>query len=132
MASRMRVTSLMDEARCYPALPIKAKTIGHRNEEGTLDWLAREVGVSKFHFCRLFKKTTGLTPSRYFTSEVHRAIPPFTGLRSCILALCFFPMTVFIDGTGISHARLRAESSSGRHKSPGLQYHALERGARCR
>src|SRR5213078_2697454 len=30
MASRMRVTSLMDEARSYHALPITAKTIGHR------------------------------------------------------------------------------------------------------
>src|SRR6266481_7976049 len=30
MASRMRVTSLMDEARCYQALPITAKAIGHQ------------------------------------------------------------------------------------------------------
>src|SRR6266571_4900058 len=30
MASRMRVTSLMDEARCYQALPVTAKTIGHQ------------------------------------------------------------------------------------------------------
>src|ERR1051326_4809543 len=30
MASRMRVTSLMDEARCYQALPITSKTIGHK------------------------------------------------------------------------------------------------------
>src|SRR2546428_5005601 len=40
MASRMRVTSLMDEARCYEALPITAKTIGHRTQDGqdgTLD-----------------------------------------------------------------------------------------------
>ena len=28
--------------------------------------LAREAGVSEFHFCRLFKKTTGFAPSRYF------------------------------------------------------------------
>src|SRR5438105_11686363 len=30
MASKMRVTSLIDEARCYQALPITAKSIGHR------------------------------------------------------------------------------------------------------
>jgi AraC family transcriptional regulator len=38
----------------------------HLDEEFSLDRLAREVGVSEFHFCRLFKKTTGFTPSRYF------------------------------------------------------------------
>src|SRR5205814_6369199 len=37
MASRMRVTSLIDEARCYQALPITAKTIGHRTQDGTLN-----------------------------------------------------------------------------------------------
>src|SRR5256885_15674860 len=25
-----------------------------------------EAGVSKFHFCRLFKRATGFAPSRYF------------------------------------------------------------------
>jgi len=38
----------------------------HLDEEFSLDRLAREVGVSEFHFCRLFKKTTGFAPSRYF------------------------------------------------------------------
>lgn len=38
----------------------------HLDEEFRLDELAREAGMSKFHFCRLFRKTTGLSPSRYF------------------------------------------------------------------
>src|SRR5262249_20944148 len=38
----------------------------HLDEEFSLDRLAREGGVSEFHFCQLFKKTTGFTPSRYF------------------------------------------------------------------
>lgn len=38
----------------------------HLDKEFSLDRLAREVGVSEFHFCRLFKKTTGFAPSRYF------------------------------------------------------------------
>jgi len=38
----------------------------HLDEEFSLNRLAREVGVSEFHFCRLFKKTTGFAPSRYF------------------------------------------------------------------
>ncbi|MBN9415215.1 MAG: helix-turn-helix transcriptional regulator [Candidatus Eremiobacteraeota bacterium] len=32
-----------------------------------LEDLAREVGLSQFHFARLFKKTTGVTPSRHLT-----------------------------------------------------------------
>ena len=28
--------------------------------------LAREAGMSEFHFSRAFKRTTGLTPSQYF------------------------------------------------------------------
>jgi AraC-like DNA-binding protein len=38
----------------------------HLDQEFSLDRLAREIGLSEFHFCRLFKKTTGFTPSRYF------------------------------------------------------------------
>src|SRR5437867_11019922 len=50
MASRMRVTSLMDEARCYQALPITAKTIGHRTQDGTLD-CRNEVSSSPDQNC---------------------------------------------------------------------------------
>src|SRR5262249_16119754 len=35
----------------------------HLDEEFNLPRLAREAGLSEFHFCRLFKKTTGFTPS---------------------------------------------------------------------
>jgi AraC family transcriptional regulator len=38
----------------------------HLDEDFNLTRLAREVGLSEFHFCRLFKKATGFTPSRYF------------------------------------------------------------------
>src|SRR5260221_7448019 len=41
MASRMRVTSFMDEARCYEALPITAKTIGHRTQDSMWHSAAR-------------------------------------------------------------------------------------------
>jgi AraC family transcriptional regulator len=36
------------------------------DEEFTLERLAREAGMSVFHFSRLFKKATGFSPSRYF------------------------------------------------------------------
>jgi AraC family transcriptional regulator len=35
-------------------------------EEFSLIRLAREAEMSEFHFSRLFKRTTGLTPSQYF------------------------------------------------------------------
>lgn len=38
----------------------------HLDENFRLDELAREAGMSKFYFCRLFHKTTGMSPSQYF------------------------------------------------------------------
>jgi AraC family transcriptional regulator len=38
----------------------------HLDDEFSLSRVASEAGVSEFHFCRLFKKTTGFAPSRYF------------------------------------------------------------------
>jgi len=40
----------------------------HVAEEINLDRLAGRVGLSKFHFHRLFKKATGVSPSRYHTN----------------------------------------------------------------
>ena len=36
------------------------------DEEFRLEPLARAAGLSEFHFCRAFKKSTGFSPSRYF------------------------------------------------------------------
>jgi AraC family transcriptional regulator len=38
----------------------------HLEEEFSLIRLAREADMSEFHFSRLFKRTTALTPSQYF------------------------------------------------------------------
>jgi AraC family transcriptional regulator len=38
----------------------------HLDEEFSLVRLAREADMSEFHFSRLFKRATGLTPSQYF------------------------------------------------------------------
>jgi len=54
-----------------PSLPgFKLKQItdwmaGHLADECNLDGLAAQVKLSKFHFQRLFKKATGVSPSRY-------------------------------------------------------------------
>jgi len=37
----------------------------HLAEEISLDALAKEAGLSKYHFIRLFKQSTGLTPHQY-------------------------------------------------------------------
>jgi methylphosphotriester-DNA--protein-cysteine methyltransferase len=37
----------------------------HLAEDLNLDQLAVKVGLSKFHFHRLFKRATGLSPSHY-------------------------------------------------------------------
>jgi AraC family transcriptional regulator len=38
-------------------------------EEFNLSHLAKEVGMSEFHFSRLFKKATGLSPSQFFIKK---------------------------------------------------------------
>jgi len=54
-----------------PSLPgLKLRQItdwraGHVTEEFTLDQLAAQAGLSKFHFSRLFKSATGVSPSQY-------------------------------------------------------------------
>jgi AraC family transcriptional regulator len=62
----------VDESRrgtpSLPAYKLKRVTefmAEHMAEDLSLDQLATQVGVSKFHFDRLFKRATGLSPSRY-------------------------------------------------------------------
>ncbi len=37
----------------------------HLAEDLFLDAMATEIGISRFYFCRLFKKSTGITPYQY-------------------------------------------------------------------
>ena len=41
----------------------------HLEEPFDLARLAQTAGMSEFHFSRLFKKATGLSPSRYFIRQ---------------------------------------------------------------
>lgn len=46
----------------------------HLSEPLTLDQLAEEAGVSRFHFCRVFKKALGMSPMNFLTlMRVERA-----------------------------------------------------------
>jgi AraC family transcriptional regulator len=38
----------------------------HLEEDLSLDAIAKEVGMSKYYFCRLFKNATQLTPYQYY------------------------------------------------------------------
>jgi AraC family transcriptional regulator len=45
---------------------VRAMMLAHLADAFSLIRLAREAGMSEFHFSRAFKRTTGLTPSQYF------------------------------------------------------------------
>jgi AraC family transcriptional regulator len=42
--------------------------VGHIQDEFSLSKLAAEAAMSEFHFSRMFKRTTGQSPSQYFIS----------------------------------------------------------------
>lgn len=44
---------------------VRAFMAHHYGQNLTLDELAREAGISKFHFAGLFKRQTGLAPHQY-------------------------------------------------------------------
>ena len=45
---------------------IRDQMVTHLEDEFSLTLLAREAGMSEFHFSRAFKRTTGFKPSQYF------------------------------------------------------------------
>jgi len=47
----------------------RAREILHETHDVSLDALAREAGLSKFHLLRLFKAVHGMTPSGYTTAQ---------------------------------------------------------------
>ncbi|HUJ42749.1 MAG TPA: AraC family transcriptional regulator [Opitutaceae bacterium] len=49
----------------YKLRQITDRMAAHVDEEFNLGRLAAQVGLSKFHFHRLFKRATGVSPSRY-------------------------------------------------------------------
>jgi AraC-like DNA-binding protein len=44
---------------------VAAYLTSHAYEEISLDRLSEEVGISKFHLCRAFRRDSGLTPHAY-------------------------------------------------------------------
>ncbi len=48
---------------------VQAYLKAHLDKKFDLEECAKEAGLSPFHFTRLFKKTTGISPSRYFIRQ---------------------------------------------------------------
>lgn len=61
-----------DERRYADAITRACRCIVDSDSEPTLDALATQAGMSRFHFHRVFKKITGVTPKAYV--KAHRAI----------------------------------------------------------
>ncbi len=62
-------SGLREQRGGLPAFKLRKVTDfmeAHLAENFRLGRLSREAGMSEFHFCRLFRKTTGLTPTGYF------------------------------------------------------------------
>ena len=62
-----RQRRFMDQAPAEPRAVTRAKDYveAHLDEPITLEEMGRHIGVSRFHFCKLFKKSTGMTFTDY-------------------------------------------------------------------
>jgi AraC family transcriptional regulator len=106
--------------------------VTHLEDEFSLTRLAREAGVSEFHFSRAFKRTTGFKPSQYFINlrmerarrllrETNRSIIEI-GLNVGYTSPSHFAR-IFHREVGISPSRYRrsygrAKPGSALRKSP--------------
>ena len=68
---RCRPEGETEEARVARLVARACRTIETAEDAPDLEALAREAKLSRFHFHRLFKRETGLTPKAY--AEAHRA-----------------------------------------------------------
>jgi AraC-like DNA-binding protein/ligand-binding sensor protein len=64
-ASRHAISAAANEPK--PVASAKQFVLSHAEEPITLSLVAQHVNVSRFHFCKLFKKATGMTLTEYVT-----------------------------------------------------------------
>jgi AraC family transcriptional regulator of adaptative response/methylated-DNA-[protein]-cysteine methyltransferase len=60
------------------------RTIESSEEEPSLEQLAEQAGLSRFHFQRLFKQHAGVTPKAYFKAQRARRLRDELGKRATI------------------------------------------------
>ena len=87
------------------------------NQEFSLDEVANLVGLSKYHFIRLFKKETGKTPYQYYLDiKIDKAIELIKIDKYSITEICFMCgfkdhshfSRVFLNKTGMTPSRFKA------------------------
>ncbi|GAB1719939.1 MAG: bifunctional transcriptional activator/DNA repair enzyme protein Ada [Nitrosospira sp.] len=86
--------------RCQPHRPVLAEQYATRVTQAcriiegtgntpTLDVLARQVGMSTYHFHRVFKQVTGLTPRQYAAAQREKKIRDELGRGSSVTDAIF-------------------------------------------
>jgi AraC family transcriptional regulator of adaptative response/methylated-DNA-[protein]-cysteine methyltransferase len=66
---RCRPNALSTSEQQTAAVENVCRTVENVGEMPSLDTLAEAAGLSRFHFHRIFKKVTGVTPRAYFTAR---------------------------------------------------------------
>jgi AraC family transcriptional regulator of adaptative response/methylated-DNA-[protein]-cysteine methyltransferase len=59
--------------------------IEHRSEQPTLDEVAAQVGLSRFHFQRLFKRYAGVTPKQFLAALTLESAKPLLDRHASVL-----------------------------------------------
>nr|WP_042197676.1 AraC family transcriptional regulator [Kibdelosporangium sp. MJ126-NF4]CEL23107.1 Transcriptional regulator, AraC family [Kibdelosporangium sp. MJ126-NF4]CTQ90244.1 Transcriptional regulator, AraC family [Kibdelosporangium sp. MJ126-NF4] len=97
-----------DKSRAHKAITVMRERLA---DQVTLADIAAEVGLSVFHFIRVFKATTGQTPHRYFTGlrieEARRLLDDSDLSLDRIAARCGFGSAGSLSTTFLRHIGVR-------------------------
>lgn len=117
---------LVEESHSEPDVVVKAKRFINTNLEGrvTLDVVAPHVGVSTYYFCKVFKRSTGMTLTEYVNRRrVERAKQMLLNPQSRVTEVAFevgyqslsqFNRS-FLRYVGVSPSRFREHQASQRN-----------------
>lgn len=104
---RCRPTQLSDRQRMALAVEAACRTLEAAERTPTLAELAAEVGSSPYHFQRLFKAHTGLTPRQYHAAHrAERTATALAGAQSVTHAAFaggFASLSTFYEATAARH-----------------------------
>jgi AraC-like DNA-binding protein len=119
-ASRHAISASANEPK--PVAGAKQFVLAHVEETITLALVAQHVHVSRFHFCRMFKKATGMTLTEYVARvRVEKAktllVDPSARISEVVFAAGFGSIprfnSVFKSCVGMSPTEYRATLHSG-------------------
>ncbi len=99
----------------------------HAGEEPDLAAVAREAGVSAFHFLRLFARVLGVTPHQYLVrSRLRRAARLLAGQTRPIADIATFRRAAGMSPRAFRHAARSARLSLSTGRAPSAPYHRGE------